>query len=104
MTGEIGVLLQDRRQIIGFRNWEIALNLDKNVNAGWNKNKIQNCTLKAQSFWLCEQPISNAFIARIYQMIGGKLILVNEHSVRAEIGDYPLLNEIKKPLVVQWMN
>ena len=110
MNGEIGVLYQDGRQIGGFYDWEITINLEQSSwgelgQGDWLEWQVSPQYITAVSYWLVHKPKDMTFRADFYQYIRNQLVLVDSSIVQIQL---PEVNVIGKrlwaPIRMKWMN
>ncbi len=95
MNGEIGTLFQEGKQIGGFYDWAIDIQLLKGLQ---NNKAIVKAT--AARFWVLCSPSQSEIRASFYRLVGDRLVLMNQAQVTVSLGDK--LGLIKKPLEMIW--
>ncbi len=95
MNGEIGILFQDGKQIAGFYDWTIDVQLMK----GLQNNRVM-VKATADRFWVLCSPSQSEIRASYYRLIGERLVLMNKSSVQVELG--ATLGIINRPLEMIW--
>lgn len=84
-NGEIGTLNQGE-QVGGFYDWTLTV------------NKLSGQCI-AERYWLLKQPSSDLFIVKLYQLIKGRLILIQQREVKVHIQS-PAMKVINSPLTM----
>ena len=89
MTGEIGKLTLDGKQVGGFRNWTTFVQI---------KPPIKSWVI-ASGWWMLEKTDTNKLIASFYAEGAGKLQLIREGEVIIDLPpDYALDTLIVEPI------
>lgn len=101
MNGEIGSLVQDRKQIGGFLNWIIDPILTSSVRAENRVYKMVAVKATAQKFWLLSSPSQSEITALYYRLTRGKLVLITQAQVNVELGG-DINKMISKSLEMIW--
>ncbi len=100
LNGEIGSLIQDGKQIGGFLDWTIELNLESVERPqGREYRKVLKAT--ADRYWVLCSPSRGEIKALYYQLIRDRLVLVNQSLVSIELGTV-LDKIINKPIEMIW--
>lgn len=91
MNGELGVLSIDGKQVGGFLDWEMDINL-REVSASSSKQyKLVGWKARAFQFWMLEIPNTNVMDALFYFYRKGQLIQASSNKVRIKLPPtYPL--------------
>jgi len=103
MQGEIGTFYQDSKQLGGFLNWSIDLQLNRAETPDSRVYKVHSIKSTSERFWLLETPTDSEITAHYYQLIKDRLVLVNQHTVTADLGK-TINKMVNRPLVMTWMN
>ena len=102
-NGEIGSLVQDDKQIGGFIDWTIDLQLrGRETSDGkvYTKPVAKSTALK---FWLLSSPSQSEIKALYYQLVKDTLALINESTVQVDFGEYELNKIINRQIEIKWM-
>lgn len=87
LTGEIGKLSINGKQVGGFRNWRVVIDRD-----------TRKTDIYTTSYWMLEKPDTN-MTASFYAELNKRLKIVKEGEVILNLPDnYPLGTNIKTPL------
>jgi len=104
MTGKIGVLYQNGKQVGGIFDWEISAGMDSTAKNSWVERKVAK-QITAQSYWLVNKPNGDIFDAEFYQHIKGRLVLIDTGTVRLNLPEANILDRtLLAPLRLRWMN
>lgn len=90
LTGQLGTLNKDGRQVGGFLDWRINAVLDTTGRSDWKTYKERAWLAKANRFWILEKLEGSNFHAVFYQRIQNRLVVVSQNDVRVEVPDAPL--------------
>lgn len=102
LNGEIGSLIQDDKQIGGFLNWTIELNLTSTERPQGREYKKVITKGTAERYWLLCSPSQSEITALYYQLIKDRLVLVNQAQVKINL-DTVIDKMINKKLEMIWM-
>ena len=102
MQGEIGALYQGK-QIGGFLNWSIDLQLNRAETPDSRVYKLHSIKSTAERFWLLSAPTDSEITANFYQLVKDRLVLVNSHIITADL-NVDINKMVNRPLVMTWMN
>ena len=103
MQGQIGTLYQDGKQLGGFLDWSIDLQLNRTETPDSRVYKLHSIKSTAERFWLLCEPTDSEITAHYYQLIKDRLVLVNSHIVTADL-NVDINKMVNRPLVMTWMN
>lgn len=93
MTGEIGKLILDGKQVGGFRNWTAIVELTSPVHS----------KVIASGYWMLEKVNTDRLIAKFYAEGAGKLQLIREEEVSINLPpDYALDTLIPEPMKMEF--
>ncbi|MDD5510915.1 MAG: hypothetical protein PHI12_08895 [Dehalococcoidales bacterium] len=101
-NGEVGVLLQDGRQIGGFMGWSIILLLNSKEKQDGREYKKSSVRAKAQKFWLFEKP-TGEITAKYYGLVEDTLAIISQSKIEADFGEYELNKMIPRMLEMIWI-
>jgi len=91
MTGDIGKLTLDGKQVGGFRNWTVFIHLKPPI-----KSRVV-----ASGWWMLEKVNTNKLVANFYAEDAGKLQLIREGEVIINLPpDYALDTLIVEPVEI----
>ena len=100
-SGEIGTILQDGKQIGGFKPWTIILILNELDRTQGKEYKKALTTSKSQQFWLFEEP-TGELTAQYFTLVKGTLVMVSQSKVKIIFPEYELNKMINHPLEIIW--
>lgn len=106
MEGSLGVLYQGNRQVGGFFDWQIDIQIEQKPQKGNHKVWIMVAKkVTAISYWLTEEPKGSTFEAKFYQYMGNRLVLADKGIVEIDLPDVKTLDrKLLAPMEMQWMN
>lgn len=90
LTGQLGTLNKDGRQVGGFLDWRISATLDATRQTKCKAYKETGWKAKASRFWILEKLEGNEFYAIFYQRIQDKLAIVSQLNVKVKVPNAPL--------------
>ena len=90
LTGQLGTLSKDGRQMGGFLDWRISATLDTTRQTRWKAYKERGWRAKASRFWILEKLEGDEFYAIFYQRIRDKLAIVSQLDVKVKVPNAPL--------------
>ena len=90
LTGELGTLNRDGRQVGGVLDWRIDALLDSTGRSGWRTIERRSFKVRVRKYWVLEKLEGDKFHAIFYQFIRGGLVVVTQHDVTVDIPDSPL--------------
>jgi len=90
LTGQLGTLSKNNRQVAGFLDWQIGVTLNSTSQAKWQAYKESGWKASAPKFWLVEKLDDDKFYAIFYQHIRDRLVIVSQLDVRVKIPNAPL--------------
>lgn len=90
LSGELGTLNRDGRQVGGFLDWQMHAYLDGMPQSGWKTVKRKTFKVMVGKYWILEKLEGDKFHAIFYQFIKDRLIVVTRHDVTVKIPDSPL--------------
>ena len=104
MTGDIGVLYQNGKQVGGIFDWEISAGMDSIAKDSWVERKVAK-QITAQSYWLVNKPNGDIFDVKFYQHIKGQLVLMDTGTVGLKLPEINILDRtLPASLRLRWMN
>jgi len=103
MQGQIGTFYQDGKQLGGFLNWTIDLQLNRAETPNSRVYKVHSIKSTAEKFWLLCEPTEGEITAHYYQLIKDRLVLVNSHIITADL-NVDINKMVNRPLVMTWMS
>jgi hypothetical protein len=86
MQGEIGTLNQGK-QIGGFYDWSIDLNLTRTETPTGRVHKVSAIKASAKRYFFLIEPAEGEITANFYQLIKDKLVLMASHKVVLNKGE-----------------
>lgn len=103
ISGEIGVLYQDDKQVGGIFNWTISASFSHGAVGRWRTTKALKL-ITARSYWLIEEPKGDIFRAEFYRQIKGQLILMDAGTIKLKLPDTITFDKaLSAPLNLKWM-
>ena len=90
LTGQLGTLNKDGKQVGGFLDWQINAILNPARQTPWKAYKESAWRGKANKFWILEKLEGDEFYATFYQRIRDRLVIVSQLDVRVKVPNAPL--------------
>jgi len=90
LTGQLGTLNRDGKQVAGFLDWQLDVTLDYAGQAEWKTYKERGWKAKASRFWILEKLEGDEFYAIFYQRIRDTLVIVSQMDVKVKVPNAPL--------------
>lgn len=102
MNGELGVLSIENKQVGGFLDWQMDIDI-REVSASLHQEYVvQKWKANARKFWMLEIPSSNIMDAVFYILFHDELLAVSKNRVKVKLPESYKLDEIiEAPLVME---
>ena len=91
MNGELGLILSDGREIGGFINWSLSVEIRQTASAPMKEYQVESVTAEASSFWLKERMNGTPCDVLFMKDVGGELRAVSRNKMKISLPEeYPL--------------
>ncbi len=102
MNGELGVLSIQDKQVGGFLDWQMDIDIREVSASSHRQYVVQKWKAKARKFWILEIPETDVMEAVFYTLFHGELLAVSKNKVRIKLPKNYKLDEIMEaPLVME---